>query len=144
MFSFFTDCIEQINILLIDYCANITPTMIPATPITLTPSQCSRPIAVLGALLGLSVVLLAVVITGWVWTCCFMKKKERVKKRPVQNRSGTTSAIAFRKVSFKCFTLGQLWYSISMDGEEERYFTGFNGRGELCDPPPPPRYKILS
>ena len=42
------------------------------------------PLAVLGALLGLSVVLLAVVTTGWVWTCCLMKK--RGEKNLAQNR----------------------------------------------------------
>ena len=55
----------------------------------------STPTAVLGALLGLSVVLLAVVTTGWVWTCCIMKKGEG-EKSLVQKRLGTTSAIAFR------------------------------------------------
>ena len=62
----------------------------------------SRPIAVLGALSGLSVVLLAVVITGWVWTYCIMKtmKKREGEKSPAQE---STLAIAFRKVSFKHF-----------------------------------------
>ena len=39
-------------------------------------SQCSQ---ALGALLGLVVVVLAVVITGWVWTCWIMKKKGGMK-----------------------------------------------------------------
>ena len=46
--------------------------------------------AILGALLGLSVVLLAVVTTGWVWTCWTMKKRENSM---AQNRLGTISAI---------------------------------------------------
>ena len=36
-------------------------------------------IIVLGALLGMSVLLLVVVTAGWVWTCLAMKKKEEVK-----------------------------------------------------------------
>ena len=34
-------------------------------------------VAVLGALLGLSMLLLAVVITGWICTCVSMKKREK-------------------------------------------------------------------
>ena len=39
-------------------------------------SQCSQ---ALGAILGLVVVVLAVVTTGWVWTCWIMKKKGGTK-----------------------------------------------------------------
>ena len=39
----------------------------------------SQPSQALGALLGLAVVVLAIVITGWVWTCWIMKKRGRMK-----------------------------------------------------------------
>ena len=39
----------------------------------------SQPLQVLGALLGLLVVVLAIVITGWVWTCWIVKKRGGMK-----------------------------------------------------------------
>ena len=68
-----------------------TSTRITTSTATVTVSRtytATTPLAVLGALLGLSVVLLAVVITGWVWTCWTMKKREGGKKSPVQDRLG--------------------------------------------------------
>ena len=70
----------------------------------------STPLAVLGALLGLSVVLLAVVTTGWVWTCCVMKKRGE-KKSPVQNRLGSiiiTSSL-HHLLTYKVFVVSIEW-----------------------------------
>ena len=41
-------------------------------------NQC-QPMQALGALLSLAVVVLTIVITGWVWTCWIMKKRQRIK-----------------------------------------------------------------
>ena len=41
-------------------------------------NQC-QPTQALGALLGLAAVVLTIVITGWVWTCWIMKKRQRLK-----------------------------------------------------------------
>ena len=52
------------------------------TPCTTTPASCSRDTTgqtVLGSMVGLLVVLLAVVTTGWVWTCWIMKKQGQMK-----------------------------------------------------------------
>ena len=43
---------------------------------------CTNSLAILGALLGISIVLLAVVTAGWVCTCVIMKKKQS----PAENR----------------------------------------------------------
>ena len=41
-------------------------------------NQC-QPTQALGALLGLVVIVLVVVVTGWVWTCWIMKKRGGIK-----------------------------------------------------------------
>ena len=58
------------------------------TPTQSTESQSAvntMPVQVLGALLGLSMVLLVIVTTGWVCTCLFMKNS-KVKMNCVQDR----------------------------------------------------------
>lgn len=40
-----------------------------------TSCQCKTQIATLGVLIGLLVLIIIVMTTGWVWTCCMMKKR---------------------------------------------------------------------
>ena len=52
------------------------------------------PLVTLGALLGLSLLLLTMVTTGWVCTCMFMKKREA--------KISSTTHIRYHKVTFLC------------------------------------------
>ena len=51
----------------------------PTYAYTSTPASCSQDTisrTALGSMVGLLMVLLAIVTTGWVWTCCWIMKKQ--------------------------------------------------------------------
>ena len=66
-------------------CGSLTTThsaSVPTYAYTSTPASCSQDTisrTALGSMVGLLIVLLAVVTTGWVWTCWIMKKQGQMR-----------------------------------------------------------------
>ena len=71
------------------------------------------PLVALGALQGLSLLLLTVVTTGWVCTCMSMKKREA--------KISSTTHIRYHKATFLCACMSDKFMQIRQNGPFDKF-----------------------